>query len=152
MHYLRIPATYHLSLERWWGVNLMRYATGSFLPSARVCFIRRTASPSAILPRLMSCYKKKRNWLYVRPLWLETTLIEPTTSGTLIWRSLVKVGCSQLFFAQTQTKKITSPHRFLWYICLLAMFDMRGSYTTHYSLLAAYCATAPCKPLNGAKD
>ena len=37
----------------------MRYATGSFLPSARVCFMRRTASPSAILPFLMS-YKQER--------------------------------------------------------------------------------------------
>lgn len=35
--------TYHSSFDLWWGVNLIRYATGSALPSSSVVFILRVA-------------------------------------------------------------------------------------------------------------
>ena len=51
---------YHLSPVRWCGVNLMRKATGSCFPSSRVVFMRIVASPSAILPFLMSCTNQQQ--------------------------------------------------------------------------------------------
>uniref|UniRef100_A0A0E9S970 Uncharacterized protein n=1 Tax=Anguilla anguilla TaxID=7936 RepID=A0A0E9S970_ANGAN len=41
---------HHVSPVQWWGVYLMRYATGSIFPSSMTIFILRVASPSANKP------------------------------------------------------------------------------------------------------
>lgn len=43
VHSQGVYSTYHSSPDLWWGVNLIRYATGSTFPSSSVVFILKVA-------------------------------------------------------------------------------------------------------------